>query len=107
MAYPWYAPTGGRVLAFGAGVAIGAAWGGGGWGWNTGWGGNNNININRNNTFVNNYNGANRGNRYGGPNNSWQHNPQHRASAPYGNKATHHHFGDAARRDNMSHPPTA
>src|SRR6267142_1086454 len=75
MAYPWYAPTGGRVLAFGAGVAIGVAWGGGGWGWNTGWGGNNNININRNNTFVNNYNGANRGNRYGGANNSWQHNP--------------------------------
>ena len=35
MAYPWYAPTGGALLAFGTGVAIGAAWGGGGWGWNS------------------------------------------------------------------------
>jgi uncharacterized protein DUF3300 len=101
MAYPWYAPTGGRLLAFGTGVAIGAAWGGGGWGWNSNWGGNNNININRNNTFVNNYNGANRGNRYGGANNSWQHNPQHRGGAPYGNRATAQQYGGAARGDNM------
>jgi hypothetical protein len=98
IAYPAY-PTGGRLLAFGVGVAIGSAWGHGGWGWNTGWGGgNNNININRNNTFVNNYNGqrANAGNRYGGTNNSWQHNPQHRGGTPYGNQATAQRFGGTA-----------
>lgn len=100
VAYP-YAPTGGRLLAFGAGIAIGAAWGHGGWGWNCGWGGNNNININRNNNFVSHYNGANVGNRYGGANNNWQHNPQHRGGAPYGNKATAQQFGGAARGDNM------
>jgi len=98
IAYPAY-PTGGRLLAFGVGVAIGAAWGHGGWGWNTGWGGgNNNININRNNTFVNNYNSqrVNAGNRYGGANNSWQHNPQHRGGTPYGNQATAQRFGGTA-----------
>lgn len=98
IAYPAY-PTGGRLLAFGVGVAIGAAWGNGGWGWNTGWGGgNNNININRNNTFVNNYNNqrVNAGNRYGGTNNSWQHNPQHRGGTPYGNQATAQRFGGTA-----------
>jgi uncharacterized protein DUF3300 len=104
MAYPAYAPTGGRLLAFGVGVAIGAAWGHGGWGWNAGWGGgNNNININRNNNFVNNYNGqrANAGNRYGGANNSWQHNPQHRGGAPYGDRNTANRFGGSARGDSM------
>ena len=100
IAYPPY-PTGGRLLAFGLGVAIGRAWGNGGWGWNTGWGhGNNNININRNNTFVNNYNNqrVNAGNRYGGTNNSWQHNPQHRGGTPYGNQATAQRFGGTAQR---------
>ena len=98
IAYP-VLPTGGRLLAFGLGVAIGNAWGHGGWGWNTGWGGgNNNININRNNTFVNNYNNqrVNAGNRYGGTNNSWQHNPQHRGGTPYGNQATAQRFGGTA-----------
>ena len=98
IAYPAY-PTGGRLLAFGVGVAIGAAWGHGGWGWNTGWGGgNNNININRNNAFVNNYNSqrVNAGNSYGGANNNWQHNPQHRGGTPYGNQATAQKFGGTA-----------
>lgn len=103
VAYP-YAPTGGRLLAFGAGIAIGAAWGGGGWGWGCGWGGgNNNININRNNNFVNHYNSqrANAGNRYGGANNNWQHNPQHRGGAPYGNRATAKQYGGTARGDSL------
>lgn len=103
VAYP-YAPTGGRLLAFGVGVAIGAAWGNGGWGWNCGWGGgNNNININRNNNFVSHYNNqrANAGNRYGGANNNWQHNPQHRGGAPYGNQATAKQYGGTARGDSM------
>ena len=99
--YP-YAPTGGRLLAFGTGIAIGAAWGNGGWGWNCGWGGgNNNININRNNNFVSHYNSANVGNRYGGANNNWQHNPQHRGGAPYGSQATARQYGGTVRGDNM------
>ena len=103
VAYPPYYPTGGRLLSFGVGMAIGAAWGGGGWGWNCGWGGNNNININRNNNYVNHYNNqrANAGNRYGGSNNRWQHNPQHRGGAPYGNRATAKQYGGAARGDNL------
>src|SRR5205823_5910372 len=39
--YPYpsmYYPPGYGMLAFGAGVAIGAAWGGGGWGYGCGWG---------------------------------------------------------------------
>jgi hypothetical protein len=110
VSYPWYAPTGGRLLAFGAGIAIGAAWGGGGWGWNSGWGGgNNNININRNNNFVNHYNNqrVNAGNRYGGANNNWKHNPQHRGGAPYGNRATAKQYGGAARGDNLGQRQTA
>lgn len=102
VAYPAY-PAGGMLLGFGVGIAMGAAWGGG-WGWNTGWGGNNDININRNNTFVNNSNRA--GNRYGGANGSWQHNPQHRGGAPYANRATANRYGGAARGDAMSQRQT-
>lgn len=97
MAYPAY-PAGGMLLGFGVGVAMGAAWGGG-WGWNTGWGGNNDININRNNTFVNNSNRT--GNRVGGANGKWQHNPAHRGGAPYGNRATANRYGGTARGDAM------
>lgn len=96
--YPAY-PVAGMALSFGVGVAMGAAWGGG-WGWNAGWGGNNDININRNNTFVNNSNRA--GNRYGGANGSWQHNPAHRGGAPYANRGTANRYGGAARGDAMS-----
>jgi len=102
--YPAY-PAGGMLLGFGVGIAMGAAWGGG-WGWNAGWGGNNNININRNNTFVNNYN-RNGGNRYGGANGSWQHNPAHRGGAPYANRATANRYGGAARGDAMGQRQTA
>src|SRR5512133_2193171 len=46
--YPGYVP--GTALAWGAGIALGAAawgaWGGGGWGWNCGWGsGNVDVNV--------------------------------------------------------------
>lgn len=101
--YPAY-PAGGMLLSFGVGVAMGAAWGGG-WGWNAGWGGNNDININRNNTFVNNSNRA--GNRYGGANGSWQHNPAHRGGAPYANRSTANRYGGAARGDAMGQRQTA
>jgi len=98
---PYYPPAGyyaaGVALSFGVGLAMGAAWGGG-WGYNSGWGGNNNININNNNNFVNNSNRANNvgsGNR--GGNSNWQHNPQHRGAAPYGDRSTANKFGGTAR----------
>jgi hypothetical protein len=87
--YPGYVP--GTALAWGAGIALGAAaWGawGGHWGdcdWN---GGNvkinNNYNYNRNNNFNRNVS------RQGG---NWQHNSQHRGNAPYGNRQTANKFG--------------
>src|SRR5437899_7004526 len=96
--YPGYVP--GTALAWGAGIALGAAawgaWGGGGWGWNCGWGGGN-VNVNVNNKYVNNYNkNVNKNfnqanfNKQGG---AWQHNPQHRGNAPYGNRQTANNFG--------------
>jgi len=88
--YPGYVP--GTALAWGAGIALGAAaWGswGGHWGdcdWN---GGNvkinNNYNYNRNNNFNRNVSRQGQGN--------WQHNPQHRGNAPYGNRQTANKFG--------------
>jgi Protein of unknown function (DUF3300) len=101
IAYPAY-PAGGMLLGFGVGVAVGAAWGGG-WGWNTGWG-HNDITVNRNNTFVNNSNRT-LGNR--STSNTWQHNPQHRGGAPYGDRASANRYGGAARGDNLSQRQTA
>jgi hypothetical protein len=111
--YPYppivYPPVGyyaaGMALSFGVGLAMGAAWGGG-WGYNNNWGGgNNNININNNNNFVNNSNrqnvqGGNRAQAKGG-NSSWQHNPQHRGGAPYGDRGTANKYGGSARGDSM------
>lgn len=93
MAYPypgWYGGYyGGGAIWYGTGIAMGIGWGGG-WGWGAGWG-YNNVNINVNNRFVNHYNNINRGNRIN--NGNWQHNPQHRGGAPYGNRATQQRFG--------------
>src|SRR5437660_10640895 len=88
--YPGYVP--GTALAWGAGIALGAAaWGswGGHWG-NCDWNGgnvkiNNNYNYNKNNNFNRNVNRQGQGN--------WQHNPQHRGNAPYGNRQTANKFG--------------
>src|SRR5216110_2853739 len=99
--YPGYVP--GTALAWGAGIALGAAawgaWGGGGWGWNCGWG-HGNVNVNVNNKYVNNYNkNVNKNfnqanfNKQGG---AWQHNPQHRGNAPYGNRQTANKYGGTA-----------
>src|SRR3984893_5146541 len=69
-------PPGYGLLAFGTGVAIGAAWGSGVWGYGCGWGSNNNITINTGNKYVNNsnknINNINNANRPGGGNgNKW------------------------------------
>ena len=93
--YPGYVP--GTALAWGAGIALGAAaWGtwGGHWGdcdWNGG-----DVNINNNNNFNKNVNrNVNRG--QAGQGNKWQHNAQHRGNAPYGNRQTANKYGGTAR----------
>jgi len=105
-AYPYpsiyYPPVGayaaGAAIAFGTGVALGAAWGGGGWGWGCGWG-HGDVNVNVNNKYVNNYNKNNYNkanfNKQGG---TWQHNPQHRGGAPYSNRQTANKYGGTANR---------
>jgi hypothetical protein len=79
--YSWYPPgyVAGRALAFGAGVAVGAAiWG------NVNWGGNN-VNVN-----VNNFNNFNRTNVANG---NWQHNADHRKGVAYSNSGVAERFG--------------
>src|SRR6476620_4870537 len=88
--YPGY--VAGAALSFGTGLALGAAWGGG-WGYNCGWN-NGDVNVNVNNKYVNNYN---KKNNINAANKNWQHNPQHRGNAPYGNKATANKYGGTAR----------
>jgi uncharacterized membrane protein YgcG len=111
---PVYYPTG-RLLAFGAGVAIGAAWNNGGWGYNCGWG-NNNVNVNVNNNFVNNYNktnvnninnvNRNNVNNVKGSGNTWQHDSQHRGGAPYSSKATAQKYGGTTRTNQAANRPS-
>jgi len=105
-AYPpiVYPPVGyyaaGMAISFGIGIAMGAAWGGG-WGWGCGWG-HNNVNINVNNNFVHNSNiNNNIGNRTGG-NNTWQHNPEHRGGAPYGDRGTASRFGGTTQGSSLA-----
>ena len=95
--YPYY-PPGAALVSFSVGMMWGAAmWGGAccryGWG-----GGGNNVYINHNNNFnninVNNRNNINSGNR---GNNNWQHNPQHRGGAPYGDRSTANRYGGTTR----------
>ena len=96
------------AISFGVGVAMGAFWGGCcggyGWGWGCGWGGHNTVIVNNNfhnrygyrgNTNINIGNTVNVGNRVG--NNTWQHNPAHRGSVPYGNRQTAQRYGGSVR----------
>ena len=103
--YPYpsiYYPTGGRALAFGAGVAVGAIWGGGGgWGWGCGWGGNNDLTINHNNNFNRNAN-IRAGNANLSGRTNWQHRPEHRGGAPYRDRATANRYGGTARGDSLT-----
>lgn len=112
-AYPpiAYPPAGyyaaGMAISFGLGVAMGAAWGGC-CGWGAGWGGNNNVYINNSNNFVRNSNRQNYNNRQNisnrssGGRSNWQHNPQHRGGAPYGDRATARQYGGTSRGESMS-----
>jgi hypothetical protein len=99
---PIYYPTGGRALAFGAGIAVGAIWGGGGgWGWGCRWGGDNDLTINHNNNFNRNAN-IRAGNTNLSGRTSWQHRPEHRGGAPYRDRATANRYGGTARGDSLA-----
>ncbi len=108
--YPYppvtYPPPGyyaaGMALSFGAGVMMGAMWSGG-WGWGCGWGGNNNVNVNVNNNFnrVNNIRGGNTTIGSGNRATQWDHNPQHRGGAPYGDRNTANRFSGTTRGDSL------
>jgi hypothetical protein len=103
-AYPAYPPppvyppsyvAGTALVAFGVGVAVGAAASGYG-AWGCGWG-HNDVTVNytqQNNFTKNNYNNAQK--YQVNPNNknqSWQHNPEHRKGAQYPNQATAQKYG--------------
>ncbi|HEY4284576.1 MAG TPA: DUF3300 domain-containing protein [Chthoniobacterales bacterium] len=101
LSYPYYPYNysgyySGMGLAFGTGLVLGAAWGGG-WGYGCGWG-NGDININNKNNYVNHYNRQNNVNRGQGHGGKWQHNPQHRGGAPYGDRSTASKYGGRARQ---------
>jgi len=102
IAYPPGYYAAGMALSFGVGVAMGAMWSGG-WGYGAGWGGNNSININNNNNFNRNTNRVSGGNRVGSGNRAtqWQHNPQHRGGAPYGDRGTANRFGGTSRGESL------
>ena len=113
--YPPPPPPGAYVataaIAFGVGMAVGAAYHGG-WGYNCGWGHSNTVVVNHNNVYVNNQNvqrtttnqnvnanqNINRSSaQANAANSNWQHNPQHRGAAPYPNQATASQYGGSAR----------
>jgi hypothetical protein len=105
--YPsWGYYAAGMAISFGVGVAMGAFWGGGGWGYGCGWGGHNDITINNYNNFnrnsTRNTNVSNRSGNVANRSGQWQHNPQHRGGAPYGDRATANRFGGTARGDSLS-----
>jgi uncharacterized protein DUF3300 len=91
--YPYY-PPGAAFVSFSVGMMWGAAmWGGACCRY--GWGGGGNVYINHNNNFnninINNRNNINRGG------NNWQHNPEHRGGAPYGDRTTADRYGGSSR----------
>jgi Protein of unknown function (DUF3300) len=89
--YPYY-PPGAAFVSFSVGMMWGAAmWGGACCRY--GWGGGGNVYINHNNNF----NNINVNNRNVNRGNNWQHNPQHRGGAPYGDRATSDRYGGTSR----------
>jgi hypothetical protein len=91
----------GAALAFGVGVVLGAAWRNGGWGYNCGWA-HGDINVNNSNKYLKNSNRTTNINSGARPSRQpvggkWQHNPQHRGGAPYGDKGTATKYGGRSR----------
>ena len=101
--YPPYHP-GAPFVAFSIGVAWGNHYGGSCCGCGWGHGGGNNIYINNSNNFnqINHRGGAGQSG-----NTNWQHNPEHRGAAPYGDKATANKYGGSARGESPSNRASA
>jgi hypothetical protein len=95
--YPpvYYPPPGAMLFTFSVGFAMGAAMHGG-YCCGCGWGHNSTVVVNNNNTFVNNRNVQNNV-RASNRSSNWQHNPQHRGGAPYGDRATANKYGGGNR----------
>jgi len=91
--YPAYNPAWG-MMAFGAGLAVGAAL------WSTPHWGSGSITVNNNtfNNFNRNFNSSSNlaSERLGG-NSSWNYNPAHRDGVPYSNSALNNRYGDGDR----------
>jgi hypothetical protein len=103
-AYPpyYYYPPGyvaSTMFAFGAGVAMGAAWGYA-WG-NTNWGGGDvNINNSRNTNINNNINRGKYSSQLpAGGQGRWQHNAEHRKGVSYRDQGTAQKFNRAGTND--------
>ena len=93
--YPPPPPPGAMFFSFSVGVMMGAAMHGG-YCCGCGWGHSNAVVVNNNNTFVNNRNVQNNV-RASSRSSNWQHNPQHRGGAPYGDRATASKYGGDTR----------
>ena len=106
-AYPSYPPAyyyppgyaaGTALLSFGAGMAVGAAWGYA-WG-NCNWnGGDVDVDVNRNTNINNNINRGNYQRGQGQGQGSWQHNPEHRKGVSYRDQGTAQKFNRASTND--------
>jgi hypothetical protein len=105
--YYYYPPgyvAGAGLFAFGAGVALGAAWGHA-WG-NCNWGGGSvNVNVNQNANFNRNIDRSKYQNKVTsgqGGQGKWQHNPEHRKGVSYRDQGTAQRFDKAGSREARS-----
>lgn len=106
-AYPAYPPAsyyppgytaGAALFSFGAGLAVGAAWGYA-WG-NCNWhGGDVDVDVNRNTNINNSINRGNYANQYQGGKGNWQHSPEHRKGVAYRDQATGQKYNRASTND--------
>jgi hypothetical protein len=106
-AYPAYPPAyyyppgyaaGTALLSFGAGLAVGAAWGyaWGGCDWN---GGDVDVDIDRNTNINTNIDRGKYKNQYQGGRGNWQHNPEHRKGVSYRDQATGRKYNRASTNE--------
>jgi uncharacterized membrane protein YgcG len=106
-AYPAYPPAyyyppgyaaGTALLSFGAGMAVGAAWGyaWGGCDWH---GGDVDVDVNRNTNINRNIDRGKYATQYQGGRGNWQHNPEHRKGVSYRDQGTAQKFNRASTND--------
>jgi len=106
-AYPAYPPAyyyppgyaaGTALLSFGAGVALGAAWGYG-WGDCDWHGGDVDVDVDRNTNINQNINREKYKNQFQGGRGNWQHNPEHRKGVSYRDQATGQKYNRASTNE--------